>query len=401
MLTCTAKDMDAPMRRIPFSYALASLLVLALVIWLAFGNFQRFQTTPPDATPHSEADSRVEIVVQQSTPFIPQQIIQGQLTAERETTLRANVAGFVTEKPIAQGSRVEAGDTLLVLDNDALPERLQQAQDELAVAQAEYAGARNLRERQLISQPELLRLQSALSASAAQVAQLQNQLDDSRPTAPFEGVLNRVQVELGDLLQPGEEWGQLVDDRRLKGAAWVSQQQVGDLSIGLPVTARLLNGDHLEGELSHISNRAEEATRSFYIEATLDNPAGKRLAGGSAELTITLPPRQVHTLSPALLSLNSEGQLAVKHLDENDQVQQTAVEMVSADIQRAYVTGLPDPLRLITLGAGMVDVGQTVDPVTAEETTSAQPSSPHALEHSPVQSSDQPPAQDSVNAPID
>ena len=385
------------MRRIPFSYALASLLVLALVIWLAFGNFQGFQTIPPDAAPRSDAGSRVEIVVQQSTPFIPQQIIQGQLSAERETTLRANVAGFVMEKPVTQGSRVEAGDTLLVLDNDALPEQLQQARDELAVAQAEYTGARNLRERQLISQPELLRLQSAMSASAASVAQLQKQLDDSRPTAPFDGVLNRIQVELGDLLQPGEEWAQLVDDRRLKGVAWVSQQQVGDLSVGLPVTARLLNGDHLEGELTFISHRAEEATRSFYIEATLDNPAGKRLAGGSAELTLTLPPRQVHTLSPALLSLNSEGQLAVKHLDDNNHVQQTTVEMVSADIQRAYVTGLPDPLRLITLGAGMVDVGQTVIPVTADETTSSPPSSQRSLEHT----ADQPPAQDSVNASAD
>ncbi|MDQ7727245.1 efflux RND transporter periplasmic adaptor subunit [Halomonas sp. SpR8] len=373
------------MRRIPFSYALASLLVLVLVIWLAFGNFQGFQTTPPDPPAPSEAGSRVEIVVQPSTSFIPQQIIQGQLTAERETTLRAKVAGFVAEKPVDQGSRVAAGDTLLVLDNDALPEQLQQARDELAVAEAEYAGARNLRERELISQPELLRLQSALSASAASVAQLQNQLEDSRPTAPFDGVLNRVQVELGDLLQPGEEWGQLVDDRRLKGAAWVSQQQVGDLSVGLPVTARLLNGDHLEGELTFISHRAEEATRSFYIEATLDNPANKRLAGGSAELTITLPPRQVHTLSPALLSLNSEGQLAVKHLDENDQVQQTAVELVSADIQRAYVTGLPDPLRLITLGAGMVDVGETVTPVPTENASIDQPS----------------PGQDSVHAPVD
>lgn len=373
------------MRRIPFSYALASLLVLALVIWLAFGNFQRFQTTAPDASPRSESAPRVEITVQQSTPFIPQQIIQGQLTAARETTLRANVAGFVAEKPVAQGSRVEEGDTLLVLDNDALPEQLQQAQDELAVAEAEYAGARNLRQRELISQPELLRLQSALSASAASVAQLQKQLDDSRPTAPFDGVLDRVQVELGDLLQPGEEWGQLVDDRRLKGAAWVSQQQVGELSEGLPVTARLLNGDHLEGELTFISHRAEEATRTFYIEATLDNPAGKRLAGGSAELTITLPPRQVHTLSPALLSLNSEGQLAVKHLDENDQVQQTAVELVSADIQRAYVTGLPDPLRLISLGAGMVDVGETVTPVPTEAPTITQPQT----------------AQDSVHAPVD
>lgn len=372
------------MRRIPFSYALASLLVLALVMWLAFGNFQRFQATPPDTPAQREAGVRVEIAVQQSIPFIPQHIIQGQLNAERETALRANVAGFVTEKPAIQGSRVEAGDTLLILDNDALPERLQQARDELAVAEAEYAGAHNLRQRELISQPELLRLQSALSASTAQVAQLQNQLDDSRPTAPFEGVLNRVQVELGDLLQPGEQWGQLVDDRRLKGTAWVSQQQVGDLSVGLPVTARLLNGDHLEGELTFISHRAEEATRSFYIEALLDNPAGKRLAGGSAELTVTLPPRQVHTLSPALLSLNSKGQLAVKHVDDNDQVQQTVVNLVSADIQRAYVTGLPDPLRLITLGAGIVEVGETVEPVLAEE-----PPTPG-----------QPTAQDSVNAPV-
>mgnify|MGYP003664620780 CR=1 FL=1 len=372
------------MRKIPFSYALASLLVLALVIWLAFGNFQRFQTTPPDSSAQSTKAPRVEVVEQQSTAFIPEHIVQGQLTAERETMLRANVAGFVADKPVAQGSRVEAGDTLLVLDNNALPEQLQQARDELAVAEAEYTGARNLRQRELISQPELLRLQSALSASAAQVAQLEKQLSDTRPTAPFDGVLNRVQVELGDLLQPGEEWAQLVDDRRLKGIAWVSQQQVGDLSEGLPVTARLLNGDHLDGELTFVSHRADEATRSFYIEATLDNPDGKRLAGGSAELTITLPPRQVHTLSPALLSLNSEGQLAVKHLNNQDQVQQTAVELVSADIQRAYVTGLPDPLRLITLGAGMVESGETVSPVSAEEPIISSPSAAQERVHAPV-----------------
>lgn len=382
------------MRKIPFSYALASLLVLALVIWLALGNFQGFQSTPPDASEDSDPDQRVEVVEQQSIAYIPEQIVQGQLTAQRETTLRANVAGYVAEKPVEQGSRVAAGDTLLVLDNDALPEQLQQARDELALAEAEYAGARNLRQRELISQPELLRRQSALSASAASVAQLQNQLDDSRPTAPFDGVLNRVTVELGDLLQPGEEWAQLVDDRRLKGAAWVSQQQVGDLSVGLPVTARLLNGDQLDGELTFISHRAEEATRSFYIEATLDNPAGKRLAGGSAELTITLPPRQVHSLSPALLSLDSEGQLAVKHLDDNDQVQQTRVELVSADTQRAYVTGLADPLRLITLGAGMVDVGEAVTPVTTDDATISSPSSPE-------RSSDASAEQDSVHAPVD
>ncbi|MGM0831875.1 MAG: efflux RND transporter periplasmic adaptor subunit [Pseudomonadota bacterium] len=361
------------MRRIPYSYALASLLVLALVVWLAIGDFQRFQSTPPE-TGSIERDStpRVEVMTQQSAPYIPNHVLQGQLTAERETLLRANVTGYVAEKPVAQGETVSQGDTLLVLDNDALPQRLQQARDELALAEAEYAGAQNLRRRELISQPELLRLQGALSASAAQVAQLEKQLNDTRPTAPFEGVLDRVQVELGDLLQPGEEWARLIDDRRLTGTAWVAQQHIDELSVGLPVTARLLNGRSLSGEVSFISSRAVEATRTFYMEVTLDNPDRQRLAGSSAEFTITLPPRQVHTLSPALFSLNDQGQLAIKHVVENNRVAQTAIELVSADTERAYVSGLPNRVQLITLGAGLVNPGDTVIPVSREESEPAQ-----------------------------
>ncbi|WP_030071850.1 efflux RND transporter periplasmic adaptor subunit [Halomonas alkaliantarctica] len=361
------------MRRIPYSYALASLLVLALVVWLAIGDFQRFQSTPPETgTIERDSTPRVEVMTQQSAPYIPNHVLQGQLTAERETLLRANVTGYVAEKPVTQGETVSQGDTLLVLDNDALPQRLQQARDELALAEAEYAGAQNLRRRELISQPELLRLQSALSASAAQVAQLEKQLNDTRPTAPFEGVLDRVQVELGDLLQPGEEWARLIDDRRLTGTAWVAQQHIDELSVGLPVTARLLNGRSLSGEVSFISSRAVEATRTFYMEVTLDNPDRQRLAGSSAEFTITLPPRQVHTLSPALFSLNDQGQLAIKHVVENNRVAQTAIELVSADTERAYVSGLPNRVQLITLGAGLVNPGDTVIPVSREESEPAQ-----------------------------
>ncbi|MGY4878757.1 efflux RND transporter periplasmic adaptor subunit [Vreelandella aquamarina] len=356
------------MRRIPFSYALACLIVLVLVVWLALGDFQRFQSTAPESDKtERDTTTRVEVLSQRSTPYTPKQVLQGQLTAERETLLRTNVTGYVAEKPVAQGDSVSQGDTLLVLDNDALPQRLKQARDELALAEAEFAGAQNLRRRELISQPELLRRQSALSTSAAQVAQLEKQINDTRPTAPFDGTLDRVQVELGDLLQPGEEWARLIDDRRLTGIAWVSQQQVGQLSVGLPVTARLLNGSSLSGEVSYISQRAEEATRTFYIEVTLDNPERHRLAGGSAEFTVTLPSRQVHTLSPALLNLNDQGQLAIKHVIEGNEVAQTAIELISADTERAYVAGLPDPVKLITLGAGLVSPGETVTTVSAQE----------------------------------
>jgi multidrug efflux system membrane fusion protein len=350
---------------LPFSYVLASLLLLALVLWMAFGDMQRFRAEAPDATQTAEQPLRVEVSERQRQPFVPQLVVQGQLEAAQAVDLRAITSGFVEAKPVRLGQRVSAGETLLILDNDALPQRLEQARANVALAQAELAGADNLRRRELISQPQYLRLQAELSRSVAEVAELSRQLDDTRPTAPFNGTLDRLDVELGELLQPGEVWGQLINDRTLTGIAWVSQQQVGALSDGLPVTARLLGGATLEGELSHIASRAEEQTRSFYIEVTLDNPEHRRLAGGSAEFTITLPAKQVHTLSSALLTLNAQGNLSVKHLDANDTVLQTPVTLVSADTERAYVAGLPESVRLITLGGGLTEVGQRVNAVPA------------------------------------
>ena len=50
------------MRRIPPSYALASLLVLALVVWLAVGDFQQFQSSPPEsAAEEAKTLPRVEV----------------------------------------------------------------------------------------------------------------------------------------------------------------------------------------------------------------------------------------------------------------------------------------------------------------------------------------------------
>lgn len=352
--------------RLPFSYVLASLLLLALVLWLALGDFNAFKDEAPEDTTTPPAPTRVEIRRLESVDYAPTRVVQGALEADRDVVLRASVEGLVKDKPIAQGTTVSAGETLLVLDNDALPERLAEARDNVELARAELAGAQKLRQRELISKPELLRLRAALSQRVAEAARLNKQQADTRPKAPFDGTLDRVSVELGELLQPGEEWGRLINDGTLKGIGWVSQQNVALLEQGQTVTARLLSGDTLTGTLTHVASRAAEDTRSFYIEVTLQNPAHRRLAGGSAELTIALPSRRVHTLSPALLQLDTNGELSVKHVGDDDKVQQTAVELISADTQQAYVAGLPDSVRLITLGAGLVEPGERVEAVPAD-----------------------------------
>lgn len=357
-----------PRRRLPpLPPLLAIVITLALVAWLAFGDLQRFQDTAPESEPaEAESAARVEIMEREAETHAPQLILQGHLEADRELTLRARQAGRVETLPVTAGSRVEAGTVLIDLARDELPERLEQAEAELALARAELAGADDLRRRELISNTDYLRLQSGVSRAVAEVASLRRQLDDTRPSAPFDGVFDRLDVELGELVQVGETFGRLVDDSQLVARAWVPQRDAHELEAGLPAQLRLLDGSRLEGEVSLVSRRAEESARTFGVEARVANPEGRRLAGASATLVITLPERQVHRLSPALLELDDEGRLAVKHLDDDDRVVRTPVTLVEAATEEARVAGLPARVRLITLGGGLVTPGERVVPVAAE-----------------------------------
>lgn len=359
-----------PRRLPPLSVLLATGLACLLVVWLALGDIEGFRDTPPEGDEAAPpALTRVEVTARQAQAHSPRLVLQGQLEAHREVALRARQAGRVEALPVPLGERVSQGETLLALAREELPARLAQAEAELALARAELAGADALRRRELISNPDYLRLQSGVSQALAEVATLHRQLDDTRPEAPFDGVLDRLDVELGDLVQVGEAWGRLVDDSRLTALAAAPQRDALSLSPGLPVEIHLLDGTRLPGKLSHVASRAEESTRSFPVEATLANPEGRRLAGASATLVIRLPERRVHRLSPALLELDGDGRLAVKHLDDDDRVHLTPVELVSADAETARVAGLPERVRLITLGAGFVEAGERVVAVPVETPT--------------------------------
>lgn len=348
-------------RRPPFSVLLAIGLALLLLLWLAFGDIEGFRETSPEAeaTPPTSPVS-VEVVERHDESHSPRLVLQGQLEAHRELELRARQAGQVVALPVPPGSRVDEGDVLLELGRDELPERLDLAESELALARSELAAADELLRRDLISRIDYQRLQSGVRRALAEVATLQRQLEVTRPEAAFSGVLDRLDVELGERLQAGEHWGRLIDDSQLVASAWAPQRDVSTLKPGQPAEIQLLDGSRLAGELIHVASRADEATRSFHVEARLDNPERRRLAGVSATLTITLPARRVHHFSPALLELDAEGHLAVKHLDEEDRVVLDRVELVEADVDGVRVAGLPSELRLITAGAGFVEPGQRV-----------------------------------------
>ncbi|QJQ96895.1 MULTISPECIES: efflux RND transporter periplasmic adaptor subunit [Halomonadaceae] len=360
--------MPPRLRRPSLSLLFAILLGLVLLAWLLLGDLQRFQTeAPAEALEPAAALTRVEIQESLAQAYMPRVNVQGQLGAWREVELRARSEGQVERLPVAQGARVAAGETLLQLAEEDLPAQLTRAEAELELARAELAAAERLRERDLISRTEQLRLSSAVAQAAAELQRLRQLQQHTRPMAPFDAVVDRLDIEVGDIVQVGEVIALLVDDRQLKAQGHVAQRDAFDLEPGLAVSIRLLDGSELAGELVHVASRAEQGTRTFAVEARLDNPERRRLAGASASLAIALPQRQAHRLSPALLVLDDQGQIGIKALDNEDRVVFHRVDLLTADSRQAWISGLPDRVRLITLGGGFVAVGERVTPIETGE----------------------------------
>ena len=348
--------------------ALAVLLTLGLAIWLASGDVRQSRESMDDPfEDQADQSARVEVGRREAIPYQPEVVVQGQLEAWQAVTLMAQVAGTVEALPAPLGASVSNGDTLVRLSEESRREALEQARAELERAEADLSGASRLRGENLASQSEYLARKADVAAARARLREARIALEDTTPKAPFDGVVNRHVVDPGDEVRPGDPLVELVQTGRLKATGRVPQQKAGHLEPGQPVRVVLLDGRQLTGRLTFVASAAHPETRSFRIEAELDNPRRMRVAGATATLRIGLEPLLATRLSPAHLNLDEHGKLGVKHVGRNNQVRFSRVQLLSTDNDGAWVSGLPLRVRLITRGAGFVRRGESVVPVPAND----------------------------------
>ena len=358
--------MFARLRKRP--WIIAIVIALLLLLWLLSGErFAAREQVEPDQQAVASDLARVEVQWLQAEPMQRQHVVQGQIEAWRRVELRAQVSASVQRLDQDKGNRVAAEQLLLSLSADDRPAQVARSEADVRQRESDVSAARRLRERNLISANELMRLESELAKARAELDSARLQLRNTRIVAPFAGIYDQRLVELGDFVQPGQGLLTLVDIDRLKVTAQVAQQQVTQLELGQAVKVELLDGRTLEGELHFIAAAADPGSRSFRIEVKVDNPDGLRLAGASATLHIHTGEAMAHRLSPALLSLDESGRHGVKWVNQAQRVEFTQVQLISVDKQGAWVSGLPPKVALITLGQGFVEPGQQVRTQLAAE----------------------------------
>ena len=235
--------------------------------------------------------------------------LPGTLLGVVESTVYARSSGYVVRWVKDIGSSVKKGELLAEIAAPEIDQELSQAVSARAQAAASSSLAKStaerwqaLRQKDAVTQQDLDEHQSAytqaaanLAAADANVGRLEKLRGFNRVVAPFDGVLTRRNVDVGDLVNAGNGGtGQAlfavaqVDPLRLY--VYVPQLYARQVKIGDVVTVTLAErvGQQYRGTIARTARAIDTATRTMQVEIRVPNPTGALIAGSYVQVTLPI-----------------------------------------------------------------------------------------------------------------
>lgn len=354
-----------------WSYVIAVLLALGGAGWIASGQLAEGDGLPPVQKPPAnlamaEVAPSVRVRLIKATRRTIEELLRGHTEAIRKVELKAQTYGRIIELPVERGEWVEEGQIIAKLSLDDREARLQEANALLDQRQIEHNASKKLATKGFRSNTQVAATQAALEGAEAAVALAEVNIEYTVIRAPFSGLIDERQVNIGDFLETGNPVALLVDLDPILVVASAGEKIVGLLAPGQRGFARLVTGEEVSGRLRFISSVADPATRTFRTELEVSNAEGLIADGITAELRLPLGEVDAYHLSPAVLSLTDDGVVGVKTVDDDHRVVFQAVEIVASDSSGIWLTGLSGDVILITVGQDFVKDGQKVRPIDEE-----------------------------------
>lgn len=336
-------------------------LVILLSIWLGLGVGQAEESPERKATEIPLA--KVSYQTFTSLPTFRTIDLYGRTAPDRHARLGAEVAGKVVRLNVAKGDTVKAGQAIAQIDKGDLEIQLERASALYRLKQKEFKAAQSLKQRGLQGEIAYTTAEASLTEAKAMMRNAELALKNTVITSPFSGVVQDLMVELGDFVGVGDPVASVIDLDPLVIEADVSERHIQHLLVNQDALVRLLGRDEVEGRLRYVSRISSASTNTFPIEIEIDNSKGLLPAGVSAEVKLNLETRDAIKVTPAMLALDEAGNLGVKTLvsvGDTPSVKFVGIQLVKAEQDGVWLTGLGQQVDIITVGQGFVRDGDSV-----------------------------------------
>nr|WP_240672538.1 efflux RND transporter periplasmic adaptor subunit [Corallococcus coralloides] len=205
----------------------------------------------------------------------------GTVLALRGVTLSAELPGVVNDIRFENGASVKKGQVLVQLDTSSEQAQLAGAEADAELARLTRERAEKLNAQGANTQSDLDAVRARALQSSATVAHLKSLIAKKTIRAPFDGRIGIRQVELGQLVSPGNPIVSLQSSTPALVEFQLPQQALAQVKQGQKVRLRVdvFPGESWEGDLTTINPEVELSSRNVRMRATVPNADGRLLPG--------------------------------------------------------------------------------------------------------------------------
>ena len=285
-----------------------------------------------------------------------------QIKSVRNIEIRAQEKGFLEKIYVDEGQYVQAGQLLFRIMPQMYQAEYLKAKAEVKEMQIELQNSKTLADNNVVSKNEQAIAQAHLEKSKAemQLAQLHLSFTDIR--APFSGVIDRLPMKLGSLIDEGMLLTNLSDNSQMFAYFNVSEPEYLDYQTNIQdrgsnsVSLILANNKPLpeKGKVETIEGEFNNETGNIAFRARFPNPNRLLRNGETGKVQMTVPLHNV-LLIPQKTTYEIQDKVYVFVVDKNGKVKSRNIT-VSSEMPDLYVveSGLSDKDQILLEGVQKV-----------------------------------------------
>ncbi|PYJ20902.1 MAG: efflux transporter periplasmic adaptor subunit [Verrucomicrobia bacterium] len=215
----------------------------------------------------------------------------GSVSAAQGAVVATELGGTISEIRFENGAEAKKGDVLIRLDASQEEALLRSAEAEADLARTDLERSRGLAAQKVVSKAELDAAESKFRRLNAIVDQMRSNIAKKTIVAPFDGQLGIRQMNVGQMINAGQQVVALTSLDRVYVDFALPEQHVSKLTKDLEVRVRAdaLPGREFKGKLTASNSMVDAVTRNVPLQATLENPDHALRPGMFTKVNVMLP----------------------------------------------------------------------------------------------------------------
>ncbi len=236
------------------------------------GEGKSAQTGSADSTAQSNDKTKtVEVLTLQPQVFNNYVEVQGKVDADENVSVNAEMPGTVSKVHVQLGDQVSTGQVLAELDSKVIQQGIAEVQTALELATTLFEKQKNLWEQKIGTEVQYLGAKSQKESLEKRMASLQEQLKMSKIVSPINGIVDAIDIKLGQATMPGIPAMRVVNMNSLKVKGEVAESYLAKVKSGNDVIVIFPDMmDTVRTRITYAAKVISPLNRTFTATVNLD-----------------------------------------------------------------------------------------------------------------------------------